>query len=80
MGHVPIQIGYIVTVRQATVKRSQPIMFLVIGGVMTVPKVVFPVIRGLVHVVQEMILYRRLNIKGNDAAFLISITLFFNLL
>ena len=51
MGHVPIQIGYIVTVRQASVKRSQPIMFLVIGGVMTVPKVVFPVIPGLVHVV-----------------------------
>ena len=51
MGHVPIQIGYIVIVRQATVKGSQPIMFLVIGGVMTVPKVVFPVIHGLVHVV-----------------------------
>ena len=51
MDHVPIQIGYIVTVRQASVKSSQPIMFLVIGGVMTVPKVVFPVIHGLVNVV-----------------------------
>ena len=76
MGHVPIQIGYIVTVRQATVKKSQPIMFLVIGGVMTVPKVVFPVIPGLVHVVWGRILYRRLNIKDNDAALPDLFTLF----
>ena len=51
-------------------------MFLVIGGLMTVPKVVFPVIRGLVHVVWGRILYRRLNIKDNDAALPDLLTLF----
>ena len=51
MGHVLIRIGYIVIVRLVIVKKSQLIMSLLIGGIIVVPKVVFPVIRSLVHVV-----------------------------